>query len=148
MHVRAVLLLVALIAYSLSAFAADITLVKHARRAKPFLASQYVVKEGDTLRRVLMEGYNAKEEDLPNLYKRFRQENPGIENLDYIPYGTKIVIPIKGEPAIVAEQKKPSEELEVREVSPNEYVIKQGEYLAEIMRKVYGVSDDLIFHEK
>ena len=147
MHVRAVLLLSALIAYSLSAFAADITLVKHARRAKPFLASQYVVKEGDTLRRVLMEGYNAKEEDLPNLYKRFRQENPGIENLDYIPYGTKIVIPIKGERAIVAEQKKPSEELEVREVSPNEYVIKQGEYLAEIMRKVYGVSDDLIFHE-
>jgi nucleoid-associated protein YgaU len=57
------------------------------------------------------------------------------------------VIPIKGEPALVAEQKKPSEELEVREVSPNEYVIKQGEYLAKIMRKVYGVSDDLIFHE-
>ena len=147
MHVRVVLLLSALIAYSLSAIAADITLVKHARRAKPFLASQYVVKEGDTLRRILMEGYNAKEEDLPDLYKRFRQENPGIENLDYIPYGTKIVIPIKGEPAIVAEQKKPLEEFEVREVSPNEYVIKQGEYLAKIMRKVYGVSDDLIFHE-
>ena len=35
----------------------------------------------------------------------------------------------------------------MREVSPNEYVIKQGEYLARIMRKVYGVSDDLIFHE-
>jgi hypothetical protein len=147
MHVRAVLLLSALIAYSLSAFAADITLVKHARRAKPFPASQYMVKEGDTLRRVLMEGYNAKEEDLPYLYKRFRQENPGIVNLDYLPSGTKIVIPIKGEPAIVAGQKKPPEELEVREVSPNEYVIKQGEYLAKIMRKVYGVSDELIFHE-
>jgi hypothetical protein len=147
MHVRVVLLLSALIAYSLSAIAADITLVKHARRAKPFLASQYVVKEGDTLRRILMEGYKAKEEDLPDLYKRFRQENPGIENLDYIPYGTKIVIPIKGEPSIVAEQKKPLEAFEVREVSPNEYVIKQGEYLAKIMRKVYGVSDDLIFHE-
>jgi nucleoid-associated protein YgaU len=147
MHVRAVLLMVALIAYSLSAFAADITLVKHARRAKPLGVSQYVVKEGDTLRKILMDGYNAKEEDLPNLYKRFRQENPDIADLDYIPSGTKIVIPIKGEPKIVAEQKKPLEELEVREVSPNEYVIKQGEYLARIMRKVYGVSDDLIFHE-
>jgi hypothetical protein len=147
MHVRAVLLLSALIAYSLSASAADITLVKHARRAKPLGASQYMVKEGDTLRRILMEGYHAKEEDLPNLYKRFRQENPNIENLDYIPSGTRIVIPIKGEPAIVAEQKKPLDGLEVREVSPNEYVIRQGEYLARIMRKVYGVSDELIFHE-
>ena len=91
-------LLVALIAYSLSAFAADITLVKHARRAKPLGASQYVVKEGDTLRKILMDGYNAKEEDLPNLYKRFRQENPGIADLDYIPHGTKIVIPLKGGP--------------------------------------------------
>jgi hypothetical protein len=141
------LLLGALIAYSLSSFAADITLVKHARRAKPLGASQYMVKEGDTLRRILMEGYHAKEEDLPNLYKRFRQENPGIVDLDYIPSGTKIVIPIKGEPRIVAERKKPPEGLEVREASPNEYVIKQGEYLARIMRKVYGVSDDLIYHE-
>ncbi len=147
MHVRAVVLLFALIAYSLSAFAADITLVKHAKRAKPLRASQYVVKEGDTLRTILMEGYNAKEEDLPNLYKRFRQENPGIANLDYIPYGTKIVVPIKGENKVAAEQKKPLGELEVREVSPNEYVIKQGEYLSKIMRKVYGVPDDLIFHE-
>jgi hypothetical protein len=147
MRVRGVLLLIALMTYSLGAFAADITLVKHARRARPLGASQYVVKEGDTLRTILMEGYHAKEEDLPSLYKRFRQENPNIENLDNIPYGTKIVIPIKGEPPIVAEQKKSSEELEVREASPNEYVIKQGEYLARIMRKVYGVSDDLIFHE-
>jgi len=147
MHVRAVLLIVALIAYSLSVFAADITLVKHARRAKPLGASQYVVKEGDTLRKILMDGYNAKEEDLPNLYKRFRQENPDIADLDYIPHGTKIVIPLKGGPQIVSQPKKPPEELEVREAPPNEYVIKQGEYLARIMRKVYGVSDDLIFHE-
>ena len=147
MHVRGVLLLVALIAYSLSAFAADITLVKHARRVKPSGASQYVVKEGDTLRTILMEGYNAKEEDLPYLYKRFRQENPGIENLDHIPSGTKILIPMKGGSAIVPQQKKTPVELEVKEGSPNEYVIKQGEYLARIMREVYGVSDDLIFHE-
>ena len=147
MHVRAVLLLVALIAYSLSAFAADITLVKHARRAKPLGASQYVVKEGDTLRRILMEGYNAKEEDLPNLYKRFRQENPGIADLDYIPSRHQDRGPHKRRARHCCRQEDPPGELEVREASPNEYVIKQGEYLARIMRKVYGVSDDLIFHE-
>ena len=149
MHVRMVVLLAALIAYSPSALAADITLVKHARRAKTIPSNEYVVREGDTLRKILMEGYKAKEEDLPYLYKRFREENPSIENLDYIPADTKIMIPMLGDAQTTQEAPKPQprQELEVEEVSPNEYVIKQGEYLSEILRKIYGVSDERIFHE-
>ncbi len=35
----------------------------------------------------------------------------------------------------------------MRDVAPDEYVIKQGEHLARILRRVYGVPDELIFHE-
>lgn len=147
MNVRMMVLLASLTAFSLSATAADITLVKHARRVKPQGASQYTVKEGDTLRRILMDVYNAKEEDLPALYKRFRQDNPGITDLDYIPSGTKIVISTSGNASPVVGKKKTPQEFEVRDIAPDEYVIKQGEHLARIMRKVYGVSDVLIFNE-
>ncbi|MGD0210538.1 MAG: LysM peptidoglycan-binding domain-containing protein [Desulfomonilia bacterium] len=149
MHVRTAVLLAALIAYSLSALAADITLVKHARRAKTLPPNEYVVREGDTLRKILMEEYQAKEEDLPYLYKRFRQENPSIANLDYIPADTKIMIPMIGDAKTSQEALKPQpqQEFEVKEVSPNEYVIQQGEYLAKILRKIYGASDERIFHE-
>ena len=149
MHVRTVVLLAAFFAYSLSALAADITLVKHARRAKTLPSNEYVVREGDTLRKILMEGYKAKEEDLPYLYKRFRQENPSIANLDYIPADTKIMIPMIGDAKTIQEAQKPQprQEFEVKEVSPNEYVIQQGEYLSKILRKIYGVSDERIFHE-
>ncbi len=103
MHVRTAVLLAALIAFSLSALAADITLVKHARRVKMLPSNEYVVREGDTLRKILMEGYKAKEEDLPYLYKRFRQENPSIADLDYIPADTKIMIPMIGDEKTIQE---------------------------------------------
>jgi len=147
MCARTVLLLLTLMVYSPYALAADITLVKHARRVTQKGSSQYVVQEGDTLRRILMETYNAKEEDLPALYRRFRQDNPNIDNLDYIPAGTSVVISLAGAPPAAAEKKKTPKELELLDVAPEEYVIKQGEHLARIMRRVYGVSDELIFNE-
>ncbi|HVN71432.1 MAG TPA: LysM peptidoglycan-binding domain-containing protein, partial [Desulfomonilia bacterium] len=106
----------------------------------------------DTLRSILIDVYKAREEDLPSLYRRFRQENPSIADPDYLPTGTKITVPLTGEAKTdQAAPKKPQpqtiQELQVKQVATNEYVIKQGEYLAKILRRVYGVSDDLIFHK-
>ncbi|MCU0575535.1 MAG: LysM peptidoglycan-binding domain-containing protein [Desulfobacterota bacterium] len=147
MPVRVSSLLAAIIACSLCMGAADITLVKHARRVKAPQTSEYMVKEGDTLRRILMEVYNAKEQDLPYLYRQFRIQNPNIESLDTIPLGMKIRIPIVGSVLAASEEKKRPSEVEVKEVAPNEYVIKQGEYLAKILKDIYGIPDEVIYRQ-
>lgn len=148
MYFRMATLLVALITYSTHLLAMDIILVKHARRTQSLPSAQYVIKEGDTLRDILTKVYGANEQDLPSLYTRFRQDNPGIANLDLIKAGSKISIPSNSMKDMTAvNRKKPAEALQVKPVPPNEYVIKQGQHLAMILREVYGIPDELIFDE-
>jgi LysM domain len=148
MYCRMAILVVALIVCSTLVLAADIVLVKHARRSQSPQSTQYVVREGETLGDILTRVYGAKKEDLPSLYARFRQENPGIKNLDHIPAGSKVSIPLPGMKSIVPmNKKKASVALQVKQVSPQEYVIKQGQHLAMILREVYGIPDELIFDE-
>jgi hypothetical protein len=154
MHIRRAALFVALLWYASCAFAQDITLVKHAKRPRPFQpgqalqsAKQYVVREGDTLRDVLIKVYGAKEADLPALYSKFRKENPWIQNLNVIHAGTKIAIPAMNSPAPTVADKRNTDELQVRQVSSDLYVVKQGQHLGQILRKVYGMPNELIFRE-
>ena len=142
------MLVVAFIVCSTLVLAADIVLVKHARRSQSPQSTQYVIREGETLEDILTRVYGAKKEDLPSLYARFRQENPRITNLDLIPAGSKVSIPLPGMKSIVPmNRKKASVALQVKQVSPQEYVIKQGQHLAMILREVYGIPDELIFDE-
>jgi len=148
MYCRMAMLVVAFIVCSTLVLAADIVLVKHARRSQSPQSTQYVIREGETLEDILTRVYGAKKEDLPSLYARFRQENPRITNLDLIPAGSKVSIPLPGMKSIVPmNRKKASVALQVKQVSPQEYVIKQGQHLAMILREVYGIPDELIFDE-
>lgn len=138
--------LAAVLLSPVSPHAQDITLVKHARRIAPPPGDTYVVKQGDTLRRILMEVYRARENDLPDLYARFRQLNPDIADLDSLMVGKSIKIPVNS----VAGRERapagtPSGRLGVEEVSAEEYVVRQGEYLSKILKEIYGVPDDLVF---
>ncbi len=45
----------------------------------------------------------------------------------------------------VSEEKKRQAGIEVRRVATDEYIIKQGEHLAKILREVYGIPDELIY---
>lgn len=147
MHARSAALMASIIACVLCIGAADITLVKHARKVKPPETSEYTVREGDSLRRILMDVYKAKEQDLPYLYRQFRLLNPGISSLDNIHAGMKIRIPLLASVLAAAQEKSMPPGVEVRKVAPDEYVIKQGEHLAKILRDVYGIPDEVIYRQ-
>jgi nucleoid-associated protein YgaU len=106
-------------------------------------------EEGDTLRRILVDVYHASEDQLPDLYRRIRVLNPGIEDLDSIQVGTSIRIPVPGKEEAPGVQRREGIERAsgVEEVSAEEYVVRQGEYLAKIIKELYGVPDELVFRK-
>lgn len=83
-----------------------------------------------------MDVYHASEDQLPDLYRRIRVLNPGIEDLDSIQVGTSIGAPApgKGRGAGCAAQEGIERASGVEEVSAEEYVVRQGNYLAKIIR--------------
>jgi len=119
-------------------FAKDITLVKHARKVQTLDHVKYTVKHGDTLWKIFMDVFGAESEDLPYSYKRFRELNPHIKDLNHIITGQKIVVPFAGKHSL----KKGNE---IKAISQDLYVIKKGQHLAMILREIYGLSDELIF---
>lgn len=136
--VRALLIVVVLIAVPLSGFAEDITLIKRAKKVETLQSGDYRVREGDTLWKIFLEYFGARNEDMPYLYKKFRELNPRIKDLNHIMTGQRIVIPRMPEE---------SGDMVVKAASPDVYVMKQGQHLAMILRDVYGVPDRLIFNE-
>jgi len=122
----------------------EITLVKHACRKEPQLAESagYVVKPKDTLADIFIREFGAKPGELPYLYKKFRELNPGVTNLNYIKIDQKLIIP-----RIQKAQPQVQKGYDVQAVEKDAYVIQQGEHLAQILRKVYGLSDEQIFRE-
>ncbi|HHO76237.1 MAG TPA: LysM peptidoglycan-binding domain-containing protein [Deltaproteobacteria bacterium] len=132
------ILVAALILIPLSGFTQDITLVKYARRVESIETARYTVQKGDTLWKIFLKSFEAKKEDMPYLYKKFRELNPRVKDLNRILAGQKLVIPR------MPEQGKG---LSVKAASDDIYVIKKGQHLAMVLREVYGLSDDLIFNE-
>ncbi len=130
--------LVLAIILPLTGFAEEITLVKRARRLENLQSSSHTVQKGDTLSKIFLKDFGAKLEDMPYLYKEFRELNPRIKNLNHIRAGQKIVIPSMPEQG---------QEMSVKAASPDVFVVKRGEHLAMVLRKVYGLPDKLIFNE-
>jgi len=126
------------------AVADEITLVKHAHKkeALPTENAGYVVKPDDTLADIFIREFGARPGELPYLYKKFRELNPGVTNLNYIKINQKLVIP-----RIQRSRPQTQKGYEVQVVDKDAYVIQQGEHLAQILRKVYGLSDEQIFRE-
>ncbi|MEN6476279.1 MAG: LysM peptidoglycan-binding domain-containing protein [Syntrophaceae bacterium] len=122
----------------------EITLVKHAHKqeALPTENTGYVVKPDDTLADIFIKEFGARPGELPYLYKKFRELNPGVTNLNYIKINQKLVIP-----RIQRSRPQTQKGYEVQAVEKDAYVIQQGEHLAQILRKVYGLSDEQIFRE-
>lgn len=148
MRLAAVLTLITVfLALSLASYGAEITLVKHAKRPQAAQGKTYVVKPGDTLRRIFLDIYKARQEDLPELYRQFKEMNPSVGNLDNILVGTLIRIP----PLAISGNAGPrsgageNAKVELRELTTEEYIVRQGEYLAKILKDVSGIPDELVF---
>ncbi|HEY9161323.1 MAG TPA: LysM peptidoglycan-binding domain-containing protein [Desulfomonilia bacterium] len=126
-----------------SAYADDITLIKHARRSAPIVeeTSSYTIKPNDTLYKILAGSLGAKPEEMPYLYHQFKLLNPGIKNLNIIQPDKKVVLP-------ALNRKKPSSQsVEMQEVGKEYYTIKQNEHLIKILKRVYKLSDEDIQKE-
>lgn len=132
------LFIVLLIAVPLSGFAEDITLVKRAKKVESLQSSTYRVQEGDTLWKIFLEHFSARTEDMPYLYKEFRELNPRVKDLNHILAGHKLIIPRMPDQA---------GEMSVKAASADVYVMKRGQHLAMVLRQVYGLPDKLIFNE-
>jgi hypothetical protein len=126
-----------------TAYADDITLVKHARRSAPDKeeASSYTVKPNDTLYKILANSLGAKPEEMPYLYHQFKLLNPGIKNLNIIQPDKKVVLPA------LNRTKPSSKSIEMQEVGKEYYTIKQNEHLIKILKRVYKLSDEDIQKE-
>lgn len=133
-----ILLLMCIVLMPWQAGTEEITLVKRARRADPAEFTSYTVQPGDTLWKILAQTQNARYNDFPYLYKKFRELNPEITDLNRIISGRRIRVP--NIPGV-------REEFSVQAASEDVYVIKKGQHLAMILRQVYGLPDNLIFNE-
>jgi hypothetical protein len=131
-------LLVAMIIFPLTGLAEDITLVKHARRVESLQSTPYTIQSGDTLWKIFLKEFDAKAEDMPYLYKQFRELNPRIKDLNHILAGQRIVVP-----------RMPAQgrEMSVKAASHEVFVMKRGQHLAMVLREIYGLPDRLIFNE-
>jgi len=146
----AFLLLLAALTVPVPGFSEDITLFKHAYRkqAPPpqqteSASTRYRVKPGDTLRKIFLKDFGAKPEDLPALYRKFRQYNPGVRDLNRIIADYRVTIP--GSPAVKPRAAASAAGTQVP--SGNVVVIRKGQHLAKVLRQMYGLSDEAIFHQ-
>jgi hypothetical protein len=136
------LLLMLIVAVPSLAFTEDITLIKHASRkgSPPGESTRYVVKQGDTLKKIFLKDFGARPDDLTSLYREFRQINPNVADLDRIMPDRAIAIPkVQRRTVRVQAPEKDS--------SGDFVVIRQGQYLAKVLRNMYGLTDDVIFHQ-
>jgi hypothetical protein len=153
---RAVLALVLMVVVApVLAYPEDITLFKHAYRKQaqpppppppPKDAQKYAryrVKPGDTLRKIFLKDFGVKPEDLPALYRKFRQYNPNVTDLDRIASDYSLTIPSHGRVQVQAERKASPRQAQ----SGTVIVIKKGQHLAKVLREMYGLTNDTIFHD-
>jgi hypothetical protein len=135
--------------------AEDITLFKHAYRktAPPpppdGQYTRYRVKQGDTLKKIFLRDFGARPEDLPALFRKFQQYNPRVRDLNRIVSDYHINIPLAppppGQKARETAAAGPAQPAQIP--TGNVIVIKKGQHLAKVLKEMYGLSDEAIFHQ-
>jgi len=120
-----------------SGFAKEIILIKRASRPDTVGGASYRIEKGDTLWKIFMDKNDVETEDLPYYYKKFRELNPHITDLNHIISGQKIILP---------SFKRDKEPVRVDVQSPYVYTIKKGQCIARVLRDVYGLSTHRIFN--
>lgn len=119
---------------------------------KKVLTEKYVVKKGDYIWKILKQKGIKKNKDLFKLLSVLKKLNRSLQNLDLIHPDEKIIIPLKITPLSVDFDQAPSTEKTIsvsalKDLSLQNYTIKQGDYLVKIIKGRFNIPQDHLYNE-
>ena len=116
-------------------------------------AEPYTVKRGDSLWVILVNNYGIKNRQFYFFCRITKSLNPKLRNAHEIVPGQVLLVPFKYVPHFVIEKEGFRSVLldvlssQSSEMSTEEYTFSKGEHLAQVLRDMYNVPDDLIFNK-
>ena len=116
-------------------------------------AEPYTVKRGDNLWVILVKNYGIKDRQFYFFCRITKSLNPKLKNADEIVPGQVLLVPFKYVPHFEVEKEVFRSVLldvlssQSSEMPTEEYTFSKGEHLAQVLRDMYSVPDDLIFNK-
>ncbi|MBW1855249.1 MAG: LysM peptidoglycan-binding domain-containing protein [Deltaproteobacteria bacterium] len=116
-------------------------------------AEPYTVKRDDNLWVILVKNYGVKNRQFYFFCRITKSLNPKLRNADEIVPGQVLLIPFKYVPHFEVEKEGFRSVLldvlssQSSEMQTEEYTFSKGEHMAQVLRDMYNVPDDLIFNK-
>ena len=116
-------------------------------------AEPYTVKRGDNLWVILVNNYGIKGRQFYFFCRITKSLNPKLRNAHEIVPGQVLLVPFKYVPHFEVEKEEFRSVLldvlssQSSEMPTEEYTFSRGEHLAQVLRDMYNVPDDLIFNK-
>ncbi len=127
----------------------------HRVGAKKVLAEPHVVNKGEWIWQLLRERGLLEHRDLPEVISALKKLNPGLENIDLIQPGERILIPLKLVPVSGVSADGPVREDPLRTVEDlkdlkdlefEKYRVRPGDSLIKVVKGRYRIPPDELYH--
>ena len=116
-------------------------------------AEPYRVQEEDTLWKILIDGYGVKDNQFYFFCRITKSLNPDLQDADQLVPDQLLLIPYK----YITHFNIPAESMRtvvrnvlsanVSQIETEDHTVSKGEHLAQVLRDMYNIPDDLIFDE-
>ena len=116
-------------------------------------AEPYRVQEEDTLWKILIDGYGVKDNQFYFFCRITKSLNPDLQDADQLVPDQLLLIPYK----YITHFNIPTDTMRavvrnilsanISQMSTEDHTISEGEHLAQVLRDMYNIPDDLIFDE-
>ncbi len=116
-------------------------------------AEPYTVQEEDTLWKILIDGYGVKDNQFYFFCRITKSLNPDLKDADQLVPDQVLLIPYK----YITHFNIPTETMRtvvrnvlsanISQITTEDHTVSEGEHLAQVLRDMYNIPDDLIFDE-